>query len=342
MIIIRCFLLIPHPELLDDPNIDAIYVPLPNAYHYEWAVRSIRAGKHVLIEKPSVSNAEEAERLFHMPELSQPNAPVVLEAFHVRFYPSWQLFKTLVNPADIEHIHAKTMIPWWMTSKDQIFLNYDLSGGAGMSMGTYNIAALRDFTASEAVECTSCEVQTYPDEHLKRADTHFKATYLFPNGATGIAETTLLGPTIWEPSSVKIDNKEVVVPDNTLPQGQVKYVKRHMELHGILFAVLWHRIDIKDTFTIRTTGGKVVKTWTESSSRKAYTFKEAGGKFADLPGESGWISYRHMLEQFVNKIKGRPTQYFVEGEDSIAQMKMVDMAYEKSGLGIRPTKKTDV
>lgn len=51
-------------EILDDPNIDAIFTPLPNSLHFEWAVRSIRAGKHVLLEKPSVSNSTEANILF--------------------------------------------------------------------------------------------------------------------------------------------------------------------------------------------------------------------------------------------------------------------------------------
>jgi hypothetical protein len=49
------------------------------------------------------------------------------------------------------------------------------------------------------------------------------------------------------------------------------------------------------------------------------------------------MSYRYMLEEFVNKIKGRKTQYWLSGENSINQMKMTDMAYEKSGLGLRPT-----
>ena len=83
----------------------------------------------------------------------------------------------------------------------------------------------------------------------------------------------------------------------------------------------------------------MIKTWTEKKSHKAYTFKEAGGKFAGLPGETYWMSYRYTLEQFVNKIKGHETQAWVTSDNSIAQMKMLDMAYEKSGLGIQPTSK---
>jgi len=338
MILTGGILLILRLDMLDDPNIDAIYIPLPNAFHYEWAVRAIRAGKHVLLEKPCVSNSIEAEILFNLPELSRPNAPVLLEAFHTRFFPSWQYFQSLVNPADIEHIYTQSMIPWWGTSKSDIFFNYNLSGGTIMSTGTYNFAVLRLLFDTEPVECISCETHTFPEEAHKNCDIDFKAKFRFPNGGIGVAQSTLRGSTIWYPSSVIVTNKEVVVLDKSLPPEQEKAVTRELSLYGILFGLVWHRIDIKDKYVIRT-DGEVIKTWEEKESHKAYTFKEAGGKFASLPGETFWMSYRHMLEQFVNKVKGRETQTWVTGQDSIAQMKMVDMAYEKSGLGIRPTSK---
>ena len=83
----------------------------------------------------------------------------------------------------------------------------------------------------------------------------------------------------------------------------------------------------------------MIKKWTEKQSHKTYSFNEAGGEFEHLPGETNWMSYRYMLEQFVNRVKGRKTQHWVGQQDSIAQMKMLDMAYEKSGLGLRPTSK---
>lgn len=59
-----------YQQILDDPNIDAVSIPLPNSLHFEWAVRSIRAGKHVLVEKPCVNTHAEAEYLFNLPELT--------------------------------------------------------------------------------------------------------------------------------------------------------------------------------------------------------------------------------------------------------------------------------
>ncbi|KAJ3462077.1 hypothetical protein MRS44_010630 [Fusarium solani] len=327
-----------YQEMLDDKNIDAIYIPLPTSFHYEWAVRCIKAGKHVLIEKPCVSNAHEAEKLFNLPDLSQPNAPVILEAFHTLFYPSWQYFLSFVNPDDIEHIYSQSMLPWYFTSKEGIIFDYNLSGGAMICMGTYNFAAIRQLFRAEPTECLSCETQTFPGEGREKCDIAFKAKFRFPSGAIAETESTVRGSSIWTPSSVTVTNKEVIVPDKSLPSGQEKVLKRELTLYGFLNGIVWHRIDIKDRYTIRS-NGKVIKTWEEKESHKAYTFEEAGGRFADLPGEDTWISYRHMLEQFVNKVKGRETQTWVSGEDSIGHMRMIDMAYEKSGLGIRPTRK---
>ncbi|KAA8645282.1 Gfo/Idh/MocA family protein [Aspergillus tanneri] len=325
-------------DILNDPNIDCVFIPLPNALHYEWAVRAIRAGKHVLVEKPSVSNSTEAEALFTLPELSQPNGPVLLEAFHSRFFPAWSYFRSLVDPSLVEHVNAVSMIPWWGTSKDDIHFSYPLSGGSMMAMGTYNMAALRMALAAEPEECLSCQVHAYTDGIHNKCDYDFHATFRFPNGIIGEASSTLKGPTYWTPSHVTVTQKEVVVPDATLPLSQTKLQKRQLTLHGFVHGIFWHRIDIKDVYQIRDReSNKVLRRWETTSYRKAYTFQEAGGEFAHLPGEPFWMSYRHQLEQFVNRVKGRETQHWISGADSIAQMKMLDMAYEKSGLGPRST-----
>ncbi|CAD0094264.1 unnamed protein product [Aureobasidium vineae] len=140
-----------HQDILDDPNIDCVFIPLPNGLHYEWAIRAIRAGKHVLLEKPSTSNATEAKILFNMPELFQPDAPVILEAFHTRFYPSWNLFKSLIDPADVVHVTSTSMIPWWASSKDDIHFNYFISGATMIKCKTLQVHQ----NGSLAIDATS-------------------------------------------------------------------------------------------------------------------------------------------------------------------------------------------
>ncbi|KAF3766650.1 oxidoreductase domain-containing protein [Cryphonectria parasitica EP155] len=327
-----------YQDILDDPDIDAIFIPLPNALHYEWAVRSIRAGKHVLVEKPSVDNSTEANMLFNIPELSaEPNPPVLLEAFHNRFHPSVQKFLTFVTPADVVHVYTDSMVPWWFVSKDDLEYNYNMGGGSIMALGTYNFALMRMIFGGEPEECLSCDTQVLGDGVHDRCDYTFKAQFRFPNGI-GEATTTIRGPILWKPSEARVTHKEVVVPDKTLLDTQEKVRTRQVTLHGCMHAVLWHRIDVKDSYVIRNKAdGRPIRSWVESNSYKAYTHRDAGGEFADQAGEDWWMSYRYQLEAFVNRIKGRKTHYWVTGEDSVKQMRMVDMAYEKSGLGVRPT-----
>ncbi|KAI1816163.1 putative oxidoreductase [Poronia punctata] len=332
-----------YQDVIDDPNIDCIFIPLANSLHLEWSIRAIRAGKHVLLEKPSVTNATEAEILFNLPELAMdsPNAPVLLEAFHNRFHPAWALFLSLIQPEHVAHVATRSMISWWYTSEKDIYFNYALGGGTIMQMGTYNFALLRAVFNTPPEECLSCQVTPtkFGVENADKIDDAFRAKFRFPNGGIGEAESTLRGPTIWTPSSATVTHREVVVvPNEKLPDSQQLFRTREVTFHGFVQAVIWHRIDVKDTFRIRKTDdGSVVKTWTEKSSRTSYSFREAGGVFSDRPGESFWMSYRYQLEQFVNRVKGRDTQYWVDPEDSIQQMKMIDLAYEKSGLGKRMT-----
>ena len=69
-------------ELLDDPNIDAVYNPLPNSLHFEWTMKALLAGKHVLLEKPAANTCEETKKMF---KLAEEKGLVLLEAFHYRY-----------------------------------------------------------------------------------------------------------------------------------------------------------------------------------------------------------------------------------------------------------------
>lgn len=105
-------------DIIDDVNIDAVFIPLPNNMHFEWATRAIRAGKHVLLEKPSTSNSTEAKIPFNLPELSQPDGPILLEAFLNRLHPSVHLFLSFINSADVVNVYTDCMLPSFMTAKD--------------------------------------------------------------------------------------------------------------------------------------------------------------------------------------------------------------------------------
>lgn len=323
-----------YQALIDSPTIDVVFIPLPNSLHFEWAVRALRAGKHVLLEKPSVDTASEAERLFGLPELKGEKAPVLLEAFHARFHPAVHKFLQFVSPEEVVRVETESMIPWWLARKDGIEFNFDMGGGSMMQLGTYNMAILRMVFGAEPVECVTCETGVLGDGVHDRCDSEFKASFRFPNGGIGEARTTLQGPTLWKPSEAKVTHREVVVADDSLPAQQEKLRTRVVTLHGFIQAIVWHRIDVRDSYVVRDKESlKPVKSWVESSTHKAYSYAEGG---MEGPGNKWWTSYHYQLEEFVNRVRGRKTKFWISAEDSVSQAKMVDMAYEKSGLGLRP------
>ena len=78
----------------------------------------------------------------------------------------------------------------------------------------------------------------------------------------------------------------------------------------------------------------MIKEWKTSETVRAYTFRDIG---VDQPGEAYWQSYRWMLEQFVNRARGREARQWVGPDDAVNTAKMVDMAYRTAGLTPRPT-----
>jgi predicted dehydrogenase len=336
--IARWYLTTASSALLDDPSIDAVYIPLPSGLHFEWALKAIAKGKHVLIEKPAVVNATEAERLFRSPILKQPNAPVVLEAFHFRFQPTWQYFLTLVDRPNLKHITSTAKLPSYMIPQDGIRFSYELGGGNLLDLGTYVMYVLRQITDAEPQECTKCTVRTPPPPY-ELCDEAAEATFLFPGGVVGEAITDLrAGVTTFPTFKITVEHNEVTVEDSQLPAQLEKIHVRKLTLNNFLMSAVFHSIEIRDEFVVRKKeGGQVVKTWSTKQSKKIFTFKDAG---VDQPGEPYWLSYRHQLEQFVNHIRGREgSGLWVSPEDSLAQAKMIDMAYTKSGLPLRRTSK---
>ncbi|KAJ4612720.1 hypothetical protein HRR85_004301 [Exophiala dermatitidis] len=86
-----------YQALLDDSEVDFVYISTPNGLHYEWASKTLKAGKHVLLEKPFTSNGAEAEALVR--EAEQANR-VLEEAFHWQFHPAAHLFRSLLESGE--------------------------------------------------------------------------------------------------------------------------------------------------------------------------------------------------------------------------------------------------
>jgi len=131
-----------YEELLTDPDIDAVYIPLPNHLHVPWAIKALNAGKHVLCEKPIGLNAAEAQKLLGVarkfPRLK------VMEAFMYRHHPQWRWAKQRVIEGKIGEVRTiQSFFSYYNTNPDNIRNRADIGGGGLMDIGCYCISLSR-------------------------------------------------------------------------------------------------------------------------------------------------------------------------------------------------------
>jgi predicted dehydrogenase len=128
-----------YQELLADPDIDAVYNPLPNSQHGPWTLQAIAAGKHVLCEKPFAANADEAAQVARAAAAS---GLVVMEAMHYRYHPLVARLREVVGElGPVRHLQAWTNFA--IADPGDIRYDYDLGGGALMDGGCYALDCLR-------------------------------------------------------------------------------------------------------------------------------------------------------------------------------------------------------
>lgn len=131
-----------YEALLNDADIDAVYIPLPNHLHVPWAIKAIAAEKHVLCEKPIALSAEEAEQLLQAAK-QKPHLKV-MEAFMYRFHPQWQRAKQMVQQGavgQLKHIHS--VFSYFNDDAGNIRNKKDIGGGGLMDIGCYCISLAR-------------------------------------------------------------------------------------------------------------------------------------------------------------------------------------------------------
>ena len=134
-----------YEELFADPDIDAIYNPLPNHLHVPMTVAAARAGKHVLCEKPIALNAADAEALRQCP----PDR-IVLEAFMVRFHPQWQRALDIIRSGELGDVRAiNAVFTYFNADPANVRNQADIGGGGIMDIGCYPITAARYLFESE-------------------------------------------------------------------------------------------------------------------------------------------------------------------------------------------------
>ena len=136
-----------YEALLADPDVDAVYVPLPNHLHGEWTLAAARAGKHVLCEKPLAMTAADAERMI---EGCRAEGVILMEAFMYRLHPSWVAVRELVASGRIGRLAAVSS--WFSYFNDDpanIRNVRAFGGGALFDIGCYSVNLSRMLFGSE-------------------------------------------------------------------------------------------------------------------------------------------------------------------------------------------------
>ncbi|MFC1959585.1 Gfo/Idh/MocA family protein [Chloroflexota bacterium] len=179
-----------YEELIADPDIDAIYNPLPNSLHAEWSIKCAEAGKPSLCEKPLASDAAEAQTI--VDAFAQRNV-LFAEAFMYRFHPRTEQVKELVNSGAVGDITAiQATFSFDIGGRDgDIRLNKSLAGGALMDIGCYCVNAMRLMTGEEpetvkalaqigeksGVDETLVGVMEFPSGAMGHFDCSFRAPF---------------------------------------------------------------------------------------------------------------------------------------------------------------------
>jgi predicted dehydrogenase len=136
-------------ELLEDPDIDAVYIPLPNSLHCEWVIRAAEKKKHILCEKPLGVTSKEVEV---MRKVCDENGVLLMEAFAYRHSPLTLKVKSLVEEGMIGKLKfIEANFSYVLTDMSNVRMNKTLGGGATYDVGCYNLNIIRYIAGSEPI-----------------------------------------------------------------------------------------------------------------------------------------------------------------------------------------------
>jgi predicted dehydrogenase len=131
-----------YEDLLADPDVEAVYIPLPNHLHVPWSIQALQAGKHVLCEKPIGMTAAEARELL-VAARQRPHLKV-MEAFMYRHHPQWQRARKLVAQGQIGELRTiQTFFAYYNVDPANIRNTAEIGGGGMMDIGCYCISLSR-------------------------------------------------------------------------------------------------------------------------------------------------------------------------------------------------------
>jgi predicted dehydrogenase len=188
-----------YADLIADPSLDAVYIPLPNGLHAKWTMRALESGKHVLCEKPFTSTAAQAREVA---AAAEGTGLVVMEAFHYRYHPLAQRMADLVRGGELGRIQrVETAMCFPLPRFGDIRYDFSLAGGALMDAGCYAVHALRLLAPGEP-EVTAARALTLRRD--RRVDRAMTARFRLPDDATGEVRASM-----WSSALLRIQARAI-------------------------------------------------------------------------------------------------------------------------------------
>jgi predicted dehydrogenase len=139
-----------YQALLDDPDLEAVYIPLPNHLHHEWAIAAAEAGKHVLCEKPLSTSSALAKEMI---DAAEGSGVKIMEAFMYRLHPLWVEVRRLIADGAVGELRAvQSFFSYHNIDPDDIRNRLDAGGGALFDIGCYPVNVARMLFGSEPTE----------------------------------------------------------------------------------------------------------------------------------------------------------------------------------------------
>jgi predicted dehydrogenase len=173
-----------YADVVNDPDIDAIYNPLPMNAHAEWTIAALKAGKHVLCEKPLAANAVEAER---MVAAAAETGRLLVEAFHYRYHPLFLRVLEIVDSGQLGALqHMEGVFKVAIKDREDLRHRYDTAGGATMDLGCYPLHWMRQVARAEPRV-----VSARAEQGARYVDVTMRAELSFPGGVTGHMVTSM-------------------------------------------------------------------------------------------------------------------------------------------------------
>ncbi|MDI9549434.1 MAG: Gfo/Idh/MocA family oxidoreductase [Chloroflexota bacterium] len=192
-----------YADVIADPDVDAVYIPLPNSLHHRWTLAALETGKHVLCEKPLAANAAEAAQTARAAEQA---GLVSMEAFHYRYHPLAARMKAIIDSGELGTVRRiETRVCFPLLRRNDIRFRYDLAGGAMMDAGCYAVHIARFLAGAEpAVVAAQAHLRS------EQVDRRVVATLAFPDGVSGRVECSLFSRKLLDVQAIVTGDRGVM------------------------------------------------------------------------------------------------------------------------------------